>query len=384
MRKLPLKTSERAGKAIRTPASKRELLRFSNCDQHALSDVLGDFKKVFETRYFVEGTYAGKLERKLSERYGRPVVATNSGTTALILALDTLLKDKREVIVPSLTFNATIQAVIHAGAIPVFADVDAQTWAIDARDVANKITGQTGAILPVNLFGVPADHQQLKSISETGHIPLLYDSCQAFGSQTPQGEIGTLGDIEAFSLDATKIVSGGLGGFITVKDRKLFPKLREGKNFGNDRDKRTVRLGINGRLSEFNAILALRSLETVGARLENTKENALRYRIAFSDVPRVHFQQYANNVPVQQYFALFIESDPEAVKRIRADLLEKRIETRIYNPTLLHHQRFFTRTRSALPQTEKMHGQLLCLPMHEKVNGQHVDVMVDTIARRVK
>jgi len=367
-----------------TLRTEKKDLKFSDFDQHVFKDVSKDLRKVFHSRSFVEGIYTKSLEQKLSERYLRPVAVTNSGTTALILALDVLLRERKEVIVPSLTFNATIQAIIHAGGVPVFVDVDEKTWTIDTKDVANNVTEKTGVILPVNLFGVPSDIKALQIIAESNHIPLLYDSCQAFGSWTPYGEIGTFGDIEVFSLDATKVVSGGLGGFVTMKDEKYYRKIKNAKNFGNNDEKIVVCKGINGRMSEFNSILALKSLETVDARLVKIKENVLRYNLAFSRIPNIHFQDIKDSRPAQEYFGIFIDANLETVRRIIDNLIGHGIETRIYNSTLIHRSKFFTTKKHTLPKTEKMHGRLLCLPTHAKVNDYHVDLMAKTLMRCLK
>jgi len=358
---------------------------FSDFSQHKFSGISSDIHKMFSSKIFVDGTYTKQLEKKLSERYVRRVIATNSGTTALILALDVLLKDKKEVIVPSLTFNATIQAIIHAGGKPVFADVNKHTWTLDSIDVYNKISANTGAILPVNLFGVPSDIKSFKELSKNANIPLIYDSCQAFGAITPHGEIGTFGDIEAFSLDATKVLSGGLGGFITINTDELYEQLKYAKNFGNDYEKRTLQLGVNGRLSEFNAILTLDSLETVDMRLSKIRINVLKYRDTLSTIPHIEFQSEQHGTSAPQYFGIFINyNGKDVAQKIKNVLKDNGVETRIYNPTLLHKLKFFTDKDCVLPNTESMHSRILCLPTHEKITDINIAIVADTLRRYVK
>jgi dTDP-4-amino-4,6-dideoxygalactose transaminase len=383
-----------SGKIINEEHLERELMgmittdsriAFSDFKQHSLHAVAKQFREIFNSGCFVDGIYSKLLESNLSERYLRPTVVTNTGTSALILALDTILDSKMEVIVPSLTFNATIQAIIHAGGRPVFADVDCKTWTLSPEDVYKKISKNTGAIMPVNLFGVPADISSFKKISECKDIPLIYDSCQAFGTITTEGEVGTFGDIEAFSLDATKVLSGILGGFITLKDSELYEKAKVVKNFGNNYEKKTVQKGINGRITEFNAVLALESLSTVGSRLSKLKMTAQKYKQVLSGISHIEFQEESNGVSAAQYFGILINYGEESIaRRIQADLFAQGIETRIYNPTLLHKLSFFTNIEYSLPNTEKMLSRILCLPTHDKVMDRHVEKIAETLRRYVQ
>jgi len=342
-------------------------------------------KEVMGSKRYVEGKNVKILEEALSQRYKRKVIAVPSGTVGLIIALDSILKDKKEVIVPSLSFSAIIQAIIHAGGKPIFADVLEDTWNLDIQDVERKINENTGAIMPVNLFGVPCDVESFEEISNKYNIPLIYDSCQAFGAQTPNGEIGTFGDIEVFSLDATKVLSSGLGGFITIKDDEVYDRILLAKNFGNDSEKIPRMLGINGRMHEFLAILAHNNFSTLEKTLETIRMNAKGYRKLLSEVPNIKFQKFDANNASPQYFGIFLDHpDPKIGYKLKKALMEKGIETRIYNPSNMHKMSFFTKDDISLKNTEKMCSKIICLPMHGDVKEHHKNIIKETFMEVLK
>ncbi|MBI5697046.1 MAG: DegT/DnrJ/EryC1/StrS family aminotransferase [Thaumarchaeota archaeon] len=305
--------------------------------------VFRDLADVFETQQFVDGKYTKELERTLAERYGRHVITTSSGTTGLIATLDSLFyesPDKKEVIVPSLTFPATAQAILHAGGTPVYVDVKETTWNIDPKDTERKITDKTGVIIPVNTFGVPCDVDTLGEISKSYGIPLIYDSCQAFGSQTMNGEVGRFGDAEVFSLDVTKIVSGGLGGYVTTSRDDLLQRLRYAKNFGMDEQKAPVQLGINARMLEFSSILALHSLADAEKHLAEYHAQANRYVEYLREVNDIRFQEIpSGSIPSRNFFVVFLDrEDARITQKVKQSLEEKGISSRIYVSGMLHEK----------------------------------------------
>lgn len=349
------------------------------------SEVLVDMSEVFRTQRFVDGKYVKRLEKILSDRYKRPVVVTSSGTLGILIALESILKDKKEVIVPALSFSATVQAIIHAGTIPVFADISEKDWNLDPAEAEKKINKNTGAIIPVNLFGVPCDINAFERLGKKYGISIIYDSCQAFGAETTQGEIGTFGTAEIFSLDATKIVSGGLGGFVTLIDEYLASRLIIAKNFGNDKRGITRQRGLNSRMLEFSASLALHHLTDFEKNLEIVRKNTLDYKTIFSGIHRLKLQQENGNTSSPQYFGVFLDHpDPRIAYKVQEDLEGKGIRTRVYNPLALHKVDFFTRRHVSLPVTEKMHSKILCLPTHKNVKPKHKEIIKGVLEEKLR
>lgn len=342
--------------------------------------VSDDFAAIFDTQQFVDGSYVQKLEQELTKRYQRHVVATGSGTAGLIIALDSVLaKDKPEVLVTALTFPATVQAVLHAGGRAVYVDVDSQTWNMNPSDVERKITPRTGAIVATHLFGVPCDVDALSAISQRHGIPLIYDACEAFGAYARKREVGRFGDAEVFSLDVTKIVAGGLGGYVTAGTPELARKLRMAKSFGNDELRTTVQRGMNARMLDFCAALAIHSLRRSSGVMRQTRATADLYIEACQDVPGIRWQAIARGCsPTRQLFAVALDRDPAEVARIRSTLAARGIEVRSYFRRLPHKEEIFGGGPGVcLPVTEQLALRILCLPVHQKVRRRHIE----TIAR---
>ncbi len=169
------------------------------------------------------GEYIDKFEQKFAEFVGtRYAVAVCNGTVALHLALVSLgIKEGDEVIVPDLTFIATANAVVYAGAKPVFADIDPKIWCIDPEDVKKKITKRTKAIIPVHIYGHPADMDEINNIAREYDLYVIEDAAEAHGAEYKGKKVGSLGDIGIFSFYGNKIITTGEGGMLTMNDEKL-------------------------------------------------------------------------------------------------------------------------------------------------------------------
>ena len=152
-------------------------------------------------------------------------LATNSGTAALHIALGAVgLRPGDEVIVPAFSFIATAQAVLHEGAVPVFADVDPSTFNIDIADAARRVTARTRAIVPVNLHGLPADMDAVLALARRAGLVVIEDAAQAHGATYRGRPVGTLGDMAAFSLNSTKNFPAGEGGLFVTASEELYAR----------------------------------------------------------------------------------------------------------------------------------------------------------------
>lgn len=345
--------------------------------------VFRDLVQSFESQILVDGKNVGRLEAMLSERFGRHVVATSSGTSALILALQEFIStDRKEVLVPSLTFPATIQAIFYAGGVPIYVDIDQQTWNMDSNDAERKISRRTAAIMPVNLFGVPCDIGSFQELSRNQKIPLVYDSCQSFGARTPYGEVGCFGDAEVLSLDVTKVLSGGQGGYITTPSKDLAERIRKSKNFGCDERKVAVQRGLNARMLEFSAILAIHCLNDVSKIIEKRVSRIEAYKRHLSKVNGIRFQDVPEGyAPAYQFFGVMLDhASDDLAYRAKAVLHENGIGTRIYSPELLHKNiTLGGGEQTSLPVTERIAPKILCLPIHDRVKEQHMQTVAETL-----
>jgi perosamine synthetase len=199
---------------------------------------LAAVKKVFDTGWLGMGSFVKDFEDEISKFLGgSSVIAVNTGTTALHLALDALgLTKGDEVIVPSLTFVATVQAITATGATPVFCDVEIDTLNIDVKDFEKRITPKTKAVIPVHYRGYPCDMDALMAVAGKNNIKVVEDAAHAFGSHYKGKPIGSFGDITCFSFDPIKVVTCGEGGAITIRDQALLPLIQKKRILGIDND----------------------------------------------------------------------------------------------------------------------------------------------------
>ena len=203
------------------------------------------------------------------------VIAVNSGTSALLAALLTLgLKEGDEVLLPSFTFVASANSVVAAGGTPVFVDINKADYTIDIKDLATKITDRTRAIMPVHLYGHPADLDEIFEIAKSDSIQIVEDACQSLGSEYRKRQTGTIGSMGCFSMYASKVLTSGEGGAIVTDDDQLADRLRMIRNHGMVEGYDTRVFGLNLRLPELSAAIAKGQMKKLSEMLEKRRNNA--------------------------------------------------------------------------------------------------------------
>ncbi|MBR3091213.1 MAG: aminotransferase class I/II-fold pyridoxal phosphate-dependent enzyme, partial [Bacteroidetes bacterium] len=194
------------------------------------SDVEKSILEILDTQRFVLGKYVSKIETDLASLCGsKYAVAVSSGTDAILSALMALdIKPEDEIILPDFTFFATAGTIARLNAVPVFVDIDKNTYNISAKEVRKHITKKTKAIIPVHIYGYCANIEELNEISREFNIPIIEDACQAIGSEYKDGRrAGNLGLMGCFSFYPTKnLGGGGDSGAVTTNDEKIYNKLK--------------------------------------------------------------------------------------------------------------------------------------------------------------
>ncbi len=234
------------------------------------------------------GHYINDFENRFAEYIGvKYALTTSSGTTALHLALVSLgIKDGDEVIVPDLTFVATANAVTYTGAKPVFADVDPQTWCIDPADIERKITKKTKAIIPVHLYGHPADMDAINKIAKEYRLYVIEDAAEAHGAEYKGKKVGSLGNCGIFSFYGNKIITTGEGGMITTNDESFFERAKSLRDHAMSKERRYwhTEVGFNYRMSNIQAALGLAQLERIEELIEKKRQIFNWYKEFLSDI----------------------------------------------------------------------------------------------------
>jgi perosamine synthetase len=213
------------------------------------------------------GKYIAEFEQRFADFCGvRHGIAVSNGTTALHLALVALgIASGDEVIVPTLTFIATANAVRYTGATPVFADSEAETWNLDAADVRRRVTPRTRAIIPVHVYGHPVDMDPLLELARQHGIHVIEDAAEAHGALYKGKRVGSLGEINAFSFYGNKIITTGEGGLLTTDDDALNEKVRFLRDHAMSPEKRYwhTDVGYNYRITNLQAALGVAQMERI-------------------------------------------------------------------------------------------------------------------------
>jgi dTDP-4-amino-4,6-dideoxygalactose transaminase len=364
----------------------RERFPFMRPTLPDLKDVLAEYQSAYESGLLTNAGLVGRLEGAVTERLGvKHCVAVSSCTSGLMMVLRALGLSG-EVIVPSFTFFATGHAILWNGLKPVFANSELDTWNVSPRDVERQITDKTSAILAVHLYGNPCDIPALEGLARRHGLKLIFDAAHAFGSAYRGRPIGNFGDAEVFSLSPTKLLVAGEGGLVTTNDAKLAAAVRAMRNYGDIGAYNPEWLGLNARMSEFNAALALGGLSLIDAKVSRRNAIAQSYTEILSSMPGVRFQK-TDSQDTNTYKDYSIHVTPEAVGMTRDALanalLKHNIETKKYFYPPLHQQslysKFYDRTRNDLSQTEYVADGILSLPIYESLPDETVITVAETL-----
>lgn len=229
-----------------------------------------------------QGPFVARFEREFAQYLDVPsAVAVSSGTAALHLALAALgIGPGDEVIVPDLTFAATINSVIYCGATPVLVDVDRDTWSMAPGAVAAAITNRTRAIVPVHLYGQPAPMDDLIELARMHDLRVVEDAAEALGSRIRERPVGTIGDAGAFSFFSSKLLTTGEGGMVVFRDPEAAAHVRVLRDHGMTPGRRYWHdvIGFNYRLTSLQAALGVAQLERVAHLLSRKTKIASAYR----------------------------------------------------------------------------------------------------------
>jgi dTDP-4-amino-4,6-dideoxygalactose transaminase len=337
------------------------------------------------------GKYTTQFEVEISAYLGANAVTVPSGTTGLILSLQALgLKPGQKVILPSFTFMATAQAVLYAGGIPVFAEVgDDLTISPTDLEMLLDQYDDVAVVLPVHTYGFPCQVETIKEIVQhaaqkySRPIRILYDAAHAFGTSVHGKPIGIFGDAEVFSLSATKVLVSIEGGVVSSHDTALISRLRRMRNYGIEEHYNAQRPGLNGKMSEFHALVGLHNLRRLETLLACRQEKARYYLKQICSL--THFQTLPWQEGVLPTFKDFTILFPEelAVRReaTMTYLAERGIETRTYFSPPVHQQCFFQPFADRpLPLTESMARRVISLPFYTTLSHSDIDYIIDRLA----
>ena len=339
--------------------------------------------KVIKSGQWLHGPFSKKFEEKFAKFSETKYAAScSSGTTALFLALKSLgIKKGDEVIVPSFSFVATASSVSMCGAIPVFADINPKNFTIEPNEIQRKISHKTKAIIPVHLFGHPADMKPINEIAKRNSLYVIEDAAQAHGSRYYGKKIGSLSDIACFSFYPSKnLTVCGDGGMITSNNKSLIEKVRILRNHGRREKYTHFTLGYNFKLSEIQAGIGLVRLKDLA------KNNNLRRKIAkkYSDELPVEIIK-----PIEEKWAkhVFHQYSIQSKKRdkLKEYLQKRKIGSAIYYPLPIHKQPMYKEfNEEKLPVTENLSKNILSLPMFPSMTEEEQNIIILSVKKFFK
>jgi dTDP-4-amino-4,6-dideoxygalactose transaminase len=349
--------------------------------------VARDLKEILTGGRLTNGAYVRELEERVGAYLRvRHCIAVSSCTSGLMLALRAAQLEG-EVVVPSFTFSATVHAVVWSGLRPVFADIEPQTLTLSAADVGRVVTESTSAVLATHTYGTPCNVAALSEVSRGAGVETFFDAAHALGSRVGENRVGSFGRAEVFSLSPTKVLVASEGGLITTADDALAERLRMGRDYGDSGDYDCVFPGLNARMSEIHAAIALASLDGLEDRIAKRNTVADRYRATLDEVAGVTFPLVpSGSRSTYKDVTVVIERDEFGIDApmLQRALAAENIETRRYYHPPVHRMRAYEGVGgndSRLPVTDWASERVLSLPIGSDVEDDTVVGVARAIAR---
>lgn len=336
---------------------------------------------VLDSGDFILGRDVSKLEEEFASYCGtKYAIGVDSGLSALELSLRAFdIGPGDEVIVPAHTHIATPAAVSLTGATPVFVDVDPQTWNIDAEMIENTITSQTKAIIPVHLFGLPADMHMVLGIAEKYNLTVIEDACQAHGAIYKGYRVGNLGNAAAFSFYPTNNLGAcGDAGMVTTNDARVVEKVRAFRNCGQRVKNLHEYAPFNHRLDTLQAAILRIKLEHLDEWTASRRRLSDLYNELLIDP---HITRHVEPPGYKHVYYLY------SIRAKNRDALQCHLQgcgigTAVHYPKPVHLQPYYSQGKSRagqFPIAEKLCNEILSLPMYPELTTAQVEVVADEI-----
>ncbi|MCD6300402.1 MAG: DegT/DnrJ/EryC1/StrS family aminotransferase, partial [Dehalococcoidales bacterium] len=342
--------------------------------------------RVIESGQFILGEEVETLEREIATFLGvKYAIGVGSGTDALLLALLACgIKPEDEVITTPFTFIATVEAIIQCRARPVFVDIDPHTFNIDPTRIERKITERTKAILPVHLYGQPADMEPILELARKYKLKVIEDCAQSFGARYRGRKVGSFGNAGCLSFFPSKVLGAyGDGGMVVTDNAEVADKLRMLRNHGARQKYYHLIPGFNSRLDEIQAAILRVKLKHIDEWIDRRRQSAELYSRLLGEVAGIkplYVAPYSfHNF---NYYTIRLSDSRIDRNKLREYLTSQGIATAIYYPLSLHLQevcRSLGYQAGDFPESERAQGEVLSLPMYPELTEDEVEWVVEKI-----
>ncbi|MCW3841321.1 DegT/DnrJ/EryC1/StrS family aminotransferase [Micromonospora yasonensis] len=346
--------------------------------------------EVIRSGVLAQGPMVARLEQEFAATVGvEHAVAVNNGTTALVAALEVLdLQPGDEVVTSPFTFVATLNAILEAGATARFADIREDDFCMDPAALAAAIGPRTKVVMPVHLYGQPADMTAIVPLAQQHGLGLVEDTAQSLGATIDGRGAGSFG-LGTFSLYATKNLTTGEGGMITTNDDVLADRLRVLRNQGMRARYQYEMAGHNYRLTDLQAALGIPQLANYGENVKRRKDNAARLSAGLADVPglRLPTELPGRSHVWHQYTLLVTEEAPVDRDEVISRLAAAGVGCGIYYPkTVYDYECYRDHPRviaDPAPVTERVVRQCVSIPVHHHLTDSQVDQVIEAVRKAV-
>jgi perosamine synthetase len=345
--------------------------------------------KVLRSGMLTSGLGAGPQVTEFEKSYAdfacaKHAVAVNTGTAALhsaVLAVG--VKQGDEVILPSFTFVATAEAVVLAGAKPVFSDIDPKNYNLSPSAVEKAVTKKTKAIMPVDIYGSSADMKPLREIARKHSLVTIEDAAQAHGTTYAGKPAGAFADAACWSLYASKNITTGEGGVVTTNNDQIAETLRMIRTHGEKAKYSSLMLGTNYRMSEIQAAIGNVQLKKLPSFIAKRRQNALQLTKILSKNSKLVLP-YESTDMLHSWYLYTIklkDSTEDERNHIVEELKKKGIGAEVYYINPVHQMPFYRENfgNVKLPETEKASKQVFSLPVHPGVTEDQIQFIGETV-----
>ncbi|MBE9536558.1 MAG: DegT/DnrJ/EryC1/StrS family aminotransferase [Proteobacteria bacterium] len=341
--------------------------------------------EVVDSAYFILGPNVKKLEEEIASFCGaKHAVGVASGTDALNLAVRALgLEAGDEVITTPFTFIATAEAIAYVNAKPVFVDIEPDSLNIDPSKIESAITDKTKAIMPVHLFGLPCNMDEIMKIASKHNLKVIEDCAQSFGAKYDGKVTGSIGDAGCFSFFPSKTLGCyGDGGMVVTNSDEVAEELRVLRNHGSRERYHHHIIGFNSRLDEIQAAILRVKLKRIEGYNETRKENARLYQEGLEGTSVIIPQVDAGNAHVYNYYNILSDCRDEVHKA----LTDAGIASAIYYPVPLHKQEVFADDckGTEMPVSDDIALKILSLPMYPELTKEQIAEICSVIKSALK
>jgi dTDP-4-amino-4,6-dideoxygalactose transaminase len=342
-------------------------------------------QRVMESGRFILGPEVEAFEKEIAAYCGTKfAVGVASGTDALILSLMACgIRNGDEVITTPFTFIATSEAIIHCGAVPIFVDIDPRTYNIDPDRIESRITSRTRAILPVHLYGQPAEMDKIVTMGRKYNLRIIEDCAQALSAEYKSRKVGSIGDAGCFSFFPSKNLGAyGDGGMIATSDPQIAEVARMLRNHGTKTSYFHLRPGFNSRLDVIQAAILRIKLRSLDYWSSLRRQKAALYTRWLDGIEGIRIPFSLDyNVISANYYTIRLCNGVDR-DGLRQYLGSKGIETSIYYPLSLHLQEAFYHLgyqRGDFPESELAQAQVLSLPIFPEIGQEQILAVVESL-----